>query len=65
MGGCCLMPDHEVARHTREHRIYLSIGDIAAWMKVPAASISVRHVDRAPDRDDRVVRICLLERVDD
>jgi hypothetical protein len=59
------MPEHEVSRHTREHRIYLSIDDIAAFAGVPAGCLSVQHVDRAPDRDDRAVRICLLEQVDE
>ncbi len=59
------MPDHEVSRHTREHRVYLSIGDIAELMSMPAGRLSVRHVDQAPDRDDRVVRVCVVEYLDE
>lgn len=59
------MPDHEVTRHTREHRLYLSLDDLADLTGIPADRLGVTTVDRAPDRDEYPVRICILERVDD
>ena len=49
---------------TRETRLYLSLDDLAAIIGIDAARLSVTHVDRAPDRDDMVVRVCLIETED-
>ena len=38
------MPDHEVTRHTREHRLYLSLDDLADLTCIAADGI-VRHDD--------------------
>ena len=53
----------EIISHdwTREVRLYLSVEDVADILGVDPARISVSHVDRAPDREDKVVRVCLLE----
>ena len=53
----------EIISHdwTREVRLYLSVEDVAEIVGVDPARISVSHVDRAPDREDKVVRVCLLE----
>tara|TARA_Y100000590_G_scaffold344918_1_gene394435 strand:- start:382 stop:609 length:228 start_codon:yes stop_codon:yes gene_type:complete len=58
------MADHLVTRHTREHRLYLSKDDLADLTGLPADQMFVTTVDKAPDRDDYLVRICLLESLD-
>lgn len=58
------MPDFEVTRHTKESRLYLTRADLAELSGIPVDRLGVSHVDRAPDRDDALVRVCLLEDCD-
>ena len=45
----------------REVRVYLTLDDLGEILDVEPARLSLSHVDRAPDSDTDVVRICLIE----
>jgi len=47
--------------YRREIRVYMSINDLAEIVDVPPELLELTHVDTAPDRDEQVVRICLIE----
>jgi hypothetical protein len=56
------MPEYSFVRHTKEHRLYLSMGDIAGMLpQVPHGKITVTHVDHAPDLPEQAIRICVRE----
>ena len=45
----------------REVRVYLTLDDLGEILDVEPDRLSLSHVDRAPDSNTDVVRICLIE----
>jgi hypothetical protein len=47
--------------YRRQLRLYLTLDALAEMAGVDPSLLSVTLVDKAPDRDDQAVRVCLLE----
>ena len=60
VGGITL-PEILVTDHYKIITIYLTKDDLANMVELPMDTISVSHVDRAPNREDAVVRITLMQ----
>jgi len=56
------MPDTEENDHIRMMSVYITLDELAEWVDSPAGSLSVSHVDTAPNRGDAAaVRITLRQ----
>jgi len=55
------LPEVLVTDHYKTIAIYLTKDDLANMVELPVDTISVSHVDRAPNREDAVVRITLMQ----
>jgi hypothetical protein len=56
------MPDVEENDHARMMSVYITLEELAEWVGSPIGSLSVSHVDTAPNKgDSAAVRITLRE----
>ena len=48
----------------REVRVYLTVEDIAEMAGLDPETLSISHVDHAPDQKSASVRVCLIQTVE-